>query len=100
MESYFCLWRPKTELRHIFWDRLRFLRCQGTGPWVCAGDFNDVTCSDEHMGATDRSDGQMSRFRECLEVCELQDGLDGSKVLLGRTNKKQRVKSKFVSTGQ
>ena len=74
------LWRvtfvygePKTEQRHIFWDRLRFLKAQWDGPWLCIGDFNEVLSSDEHLGASDRGEAQMRLFRECLEDCQLVD---------------------------
>jgi hypothetical protein len=36
----FVYGEPKDELRHIFWDRLRFLKAQWDGPWVRMGDFS------------------------------------------------------------
>lgn len=46
----FVYGEPRTEHRHIFWDRLRFCRSQWDGPWLCIGDFNEALSSDEHMG--------------------------------------------------
>ena len=63
----------KTEQRYVFWDRLRFLKAQWKGPWVCIGDFNEVLSNDEHMGPTDRGETQMRLFRDCLEDCQLVD---------------------------
>jgi len=81
------LWRvsfvygePRSELRHNFWDLLRFVRSQWSGPWLCAGDFNEVLSSDEHLSRGERGEQQMRLFRECLEDCELFDlGFSGPK---------------------
>lgn len=81
------LWRasfvygePRSELRHNFWDLLRFVRSQWSGPWLCAGDFNEVLSSDEHLSRGERGEQQMRLFRDCLEDCELSDlGFSGPK---------------------
>jgi hypothetical protein len=64
---------PRKELRHQFWDRLRFLKSTWNGPWICAGDFNEVLHSDEHFGLRDRDENQMELFRDCLDDCGLMD---------------------------
>lgn len=47
---------------------------------MCAGDFNEVLSGDEHMGARNRDDNQMSLFRGCLDDCGLIDmGYTGPK---------------------
>jgi hypothetical protein len=47
----FVYGEPKTERRHVVWDRLCFLKSQWNGPWVCIGDFNEALSHDEHLGA-------------------------------------------------
>lgn len=69
----FVYGEPRRELRHVFWDRLRFLKSEWAGPWVCIGDFNEVPCNDEHCGVSDRGEAQMQLFRDCLEDCQLMD---------------------------
>ncbi|VAI29049.1 unnamed protein product [Triticum turgidum subsp. durum] len=69
----FVYGEPKRELRHHFWDRLRFLNAQWKGPWICAGDFNEALHGEEHMGVRGRDDNQMMMFRECLDECGLID---------------------------
>lgn len=69
----FVYGEPRTELRYQFWDRIRFICAQWKGPWICAGDFNEVLSSDEHLGRCDRRRNQMDLFRECLEDCNLID---------------------------
>jgi hypothetical protein len=59
---------PKREQRYEFFDFLRFLRSQWTGPWVCCGDFNEVLSHDEYFGPRDRTDRQISLFRSCLRI--------------------------------
>ena len=53
---------PKKELRHQFWDIMRFFRTMWEGPWICAGDFNEALHNDEHLGARDREENQMEFF--------------------------------------
>ena len=43
------------------------------GPWICAGDFNEALCKDEHLSRGDRGENQMRLFRECLDDCDLVD---------------------------
>nr|XP_045087997.1 uncharacterized protein LOC123495188 [Aegilops tauschii subsp. strangulata] len=69
----FVYGEPKRELRHLFWDRLRFLKTTWSGPWICVGDFNETLSTDEHMGIRNRDDNQMMLFRECLDNCGLID---------------------------
>lgn len=50
------------------------------GPWIICGDFNKVLSQDEHIGPRDRSEQQISAFRDCLLDCELRDlGFSGPK---------------------
>jgi len=69
----FVYGEPRIEQQHVFWDRLRFLKAQWDGPWVCIGDFNEALSNDEHLGPTNRGEPQMRLFRECLEDCNLID---------------------------
>jgi len=76
----FVYGEPRTENRALFWDRLRFLRAQWEGPWVCIGDFNEILSNEEHTGPTARGESQMRQFRDCLEDCQLVDlGFSGPK---------------------
>jgi hypothetical protein len=46
----------------------------------CCRDFNEALTHDDHVGAHDRSEAQMSLFRECLDDCGMFDlGLLGPK---------------------
>ena len=38
---------PDTQKRHEAWDRLRSLKNRGSAPWICAGDFNEITKQSE-----------------------------------------------------
>jgi hypothetical protein len=56
------------------------MRAQWTGPWICCGDFNEVLSQNEHIGPRDRTEAQISAFRDCLQDCELMDlGFEGPK---------------------
>jgi hypothetical protein len=71
---------PRPEQRHRTWEALRFLKGQDDLPWLCVGDFNEVTSPCEQIGGNARSESQMLAFRECLSDCELNDlGFKGYK---------------------
>lgn len=42
-------------------------------PWVCIGDFNEITRLGEKTGGSIRVESQMQKFRECLDFCGLKD---------------------------
>jgi hypothetical protein len=76
----FVYGEPKRDHKHEFWDLLHRLRSEWTGPWICCGDFNEALSHDEHVGARDRSETQMTLFRDCLDDCGLFDlGFSGPK---------------------
>ena len=41
---------PETSRRHESWDLLRHLHRQSSLPWLCAGDFNELTKQSEKSG--------------------------------------------------
>ena len=40
----------KTENHHLSWSCLRRLRSRNSNPWLCTGDFNEITRSHEKIG--------------------------------------------------
>ena len=68
----FVYGEPKVKLQHRLWDQLLFVRAW-SGPWVCAGDFNEALSRDEHLSKGIRGEHQIKLFRDCLKVCELVD---------------------------
>ena len=38
---------PETHKRHESWAKLRSLKNRGSSPWLCAGDFNEITRQSE-----------------------------------------------------
>ncbi|XP_075665270.1 uncharacterized protein LOC142634918 [Castanea sativa] len=55
------------------WSLLRHLSSQLDLPWVCIGDFNEITRLGEKSGGLIRPESQMQSFRECLDFCALKD---------------------------
>jgi hypothetical protein len=64
---------PKKELRENIWRLMRTLKHQNNKPWLCVGDFNEILYSWENEGGPPKPQGQMDRFKEALEDCELDD---------------------------
>ncbi|XP_030970584.1 uncharacterized protein LOC115990959 [Quercus lobata] len=64
---------PQTHLRQKSWDLLDFLQGQSQLPWFCFGDFNEILSMEEKTGGAIRSQGQMDKFREVVNVCGFKD---------------------------
>ena len=59
---------------------MRNLKTRSQAPWLCAGDFNEVTKQSEKLGGRTRPHNQMQAFRDILEECGIMDlGFVGSK---------------------
>ena len=63
----------ETQKRFESWDLLRHLHRQSSLPWLCAGDFNEITKQTEKSGGRLRSSNQMQQFRETLDECGFMD---------------------------
>ena len=59
--------------REDSWTILRHLATQTSLPWVCLGDFNEITRLEEKLGGVPHAENQMQFFRECLDFCGLKD---------------------------
>ena len=48
-------------------------------PWLCFGDFNELTRQSEKLGGSVRSQAQMQMFRDAIDECGFMDlGFTGS----------------------
>ena len=48
-------------------------------PWLCGGDFNELTRQEEKLGGAARNHGQMQLFKDVLDECGFMDlGFVGS----------------------
>ncbi|XP_042964610.1 uncharacterized protein LOC122298825 [Carya illinoinensis] len=62
---------PVTSQRKISWNLLGALKPSCGTPWLCIGDFNEILCQKEKVGAVPRPYKQMEDFREAIEFCLL-----------------------------
>ena len=53
---------PKTHRRMEAWSKLTGLNNMLGIPWLCAGDFNEISRQDEKLGGAMRSHNQMQQF--------------------------------------
>jgi hypothetical protein len=63
----------RTNERYKTWDMLKFVKSTSALPWLCIRDFNEVLHRSEHDGVNQRSVGQITAFRDTIDVCGLQD---------------------------
>jgi exonuclease III len=64
---------PDPSKRWESWALLAHLKNFAPIPWLCVGDFNEITHQSEELGASRRREGQMEAFRTALEECHLGD---------------------------
>lgn len=74
------LWRftgiygeSQSDLKDRTWEMLRGLTTPNDGPWLCAGDFNEILYSHEKEGGRPCSQACMDKFWEALDFCDLHD---------------------------
>ena len=71
---------PETLRRMKSWNLMRNLHGRFSVPWLCEGDFNEITKTHEKKDGRLRPYIQMKNFRDALDECGLMDlGYVGSK---------------------
>jgi endonuclease/exonuclease/phosphatase (EEP) superfamily protein YafD len=55
------------------WSLLSLLKNFALIPWLCVGDFNEITHQVKKLGACHRRESQMEDFRNALDNCHLGD---------------------------
>ena len=70
----------ETTTRSEAWEKLQNLSSRRERPWLCCGDFNEITRQDEKLGGVPRPHNQMQLFREVIDECGFLDlGFEGPK---------------------
>ena len=64
---------PITAIREHSWTLLRHLCLKMDLPWLCVGDFNEITKAEEKKGGAPRQERQMREFRSALDFCGFRD---------------------------
>ena len=59
--------------QHEAWDSPHSLNHHPNIPWLCAGDFNELTRQDEKLGGAIWNNGQMQSFQNVLDECGFID---------------------------
>ena len=57
---------PETNKREETWTLLKSLKHNNQIPWLCIGDFNEITSSFEKAGGNIRQARQMDRFHRVI----------------------------------
>ena len=60
---------PTTANWEHSWAQLKHPSLKLDLPWLCVGDFNEITKDEEKKGGPDRPEQQMREFREALDFC-------------------------------
>ena len=73
MEIHRFYGEPATHKRIEAWNKLRLLNNKHDIPWLCGGDFNEITRHLEKLGGNNRSQAQMQLFRDVIDECGFLD---------------------------
>jgi exonuclease III len=65
--------QPDVAKRHEAWALMKHLAGLVPIPWVCIGDFNEITIQSEKWGGRGRANSQMVAFQQALDFCDLTD---------------------------
>ncbi|XP_074282452.1 uncharacterized protein LOC141606972 [Silene latifolia] len=63
---------PTVQDMHLSWQLLRMLAGEGSGPWLCVGDFIEILYSTE-MKRSSRAQWQMNNFRDAVDEAGIRD---------------------------
>ena len=78
---------PDTSKREETWSILESFGIHNQHPWLCIGDFNEITNSNEKKGGNPRLTRQMDRFRTVINLCAFHDlGFVGSPFTSSKNN--------------
>ena len=61
--------QPDTSKRQETWSILESFKTHNQHPWLCIGDFNEITGSNEKKGGNLRLARQMDRFKMIINLC-------------------------------
>ncbi|GAU35497.1 hypothetical protein TSUD_384520 [Trifolium subterraneum] len=64
---------PLEERRKLLWDDLTAIAQNMTDPWMLAGDFNDIMCTEEKRGGVVASRRKCTIFKDRINSCKLID---------------------------
>ncbi|KAL4599444.1 hypothetical protein ACB092_11G127700 [Castanea dentata] len=71
LQDFMVILRPNK--REETWTLLESLKHNNQIPWLCIGDFNEITSSSEKAGGNIRQARQMDKFRRVIHHCVFQD---------------------------
>lgn len=69
----FAYVRPNRLSKEMFWRECRSYSESFQGPWVMLGDFNDIANVTEQWGSEEINHGNVNRFIEARDRCNLSD---------------------------
>ncbi|KAF8408042.1 hypothetical protein HHK36_007182 [Tetracentron sinense] len=62
---------PEAAKKWETWELIRYLSRSYSMPWVCFGDFNEITCAEEKSGRVEKAAWKMRKFKEAILDCHL-----------------------------
>ena len=69
----FVYGKPLFNDRRLLWGRIRALHHHQNSPWMCFGDFNEITNQDEKVGLHPHGPNKITLFKEFLHDACLMD---------------------------
>lgn len=69
-KAFYVTWvygDPDFSNRSWIWETIRDMGTNRTDPWMCIGDFNDITNHSEKVGGRRKDQTKINRFRAFME---------------------------------
>ncbi|KAI9122257.1 hypothetical protein K1719_006946 [Acacia pycnantha] len=64
---------PRAALKQALWQDLANVALSIAGPWVVAGDLNDILAPDERVGGVGINYSRIDAFQSRVQACHLTD---------------------------
>ena len=74
-----------THRRYEAWTKLRTLNDKPHIPWLCAGDFNEITRQEEKRRGVCHENSQMQAFQDVIDECGFMDSGFIGQISLGQS---------------
>ncbi|KAF9619089.1 hypothetical protein IFM89_005103 [Coptis chinensis] len=82
----------KAHFRQVQWDMLKQLQPVNLEPWMCMGDYNDISHYEEKRGGRPCTGSKMQKFNQMLHDCSFMDMGFSGQMFTWSNNKKGRNK--------
>lgn len=69
---FYCIYgQPIRKLRHVLWERVERIAVNSKGPWLMAGDFDEILNASEKKGGHVSENWSFLHFCNMVQTCKV-----------------------------